>query len=272
MIQKADYLGKGLSLKHWISDEGINPDSFSQDQWKLIYFKQGEGTYTVNGKIYHPVKNDLIIVRPLDYHCLTVEPGILYDRYVIHFNENLMLSNICQLLPLGIDVIHCGSQDQIGSMFRKLEQYMEHFDGEIRHAMLVHITEEILCQALLGSKRAGSGSDYAENPLVTKAVQYIKENITKPMQVEQLLEYLHISKAYLDRLFRQYMNTTPKRYIISQKLILARQELLAGARATDVCDRYGFPDYSNFYRQYVQYYRDKPSESRERETMADETY
>lgn len=260
-MQTTRYLSRGISLVHFVSDEGTTPAPDACDTWKLIYIKQGHGNYTVRGKVYHPVKNDLIIVRAQEYHCLTVDPGVLYERYAIHFAKDLMISNVCELLPPELDVIHCGDHDRISGLFRKLHAYMEQFDGEIRQAMLIHITEEILCQVLLNCQKSDAESDYAENPVVTQAVQYINENICRQTRVDELLEHLHVSKGYLNRLFWQYMNTTPKRYITSQKLIMANRDLREGAKATEVCERYGFPDYSNFYRQFIQYFGYKPSDT-----------
>ena len=255
------YHDQNLLFSYIHSSNGLAATPKAISRWKLIYIKEGCGTYTVNGKVYYPQKNDLIIVRAQDHHCLQVEPGVRFERYFVYFYENMMQSPICQRLPADVAVLHCGGSPVILSLFQKLHSYMDQFENDIYKTLVIHTAEEILCQALLLAKTAEKDSGYTENAIVAAAIHYIKSNITQPLQVADLTRHLHISKGYLDMLFRQHLKISPKKFILTQKLVLARRDLLAGAKATEVSARYGFQDYSLFYRQYIGYWGHKPSQA-----------
>lgn len=115
-------------------------------------------------------------------------------------------------------------------------------------------------QPLILHRNEGTGKPDTCNQMVTRAVQYIGDNIVNTITMDNLAIHLNVNKSHLHHLFARYMSTTPKKFIMSQKLQMARADLRDGAKATEVSSKYGFPDYSSFYRNYVRYFNRKPSD------------
>ncbi len=229
------------------------------DVWELIFLKKGDISYLVEGKIYHPGKNCLIISRPWERHAITFHNSETYSRYNIVFDEKLLLSNVCKKLPHNIDVINFDGNELVCGLFQKLSYYSEHFDGDTMKALLINLTEEILCNVVIVSKEFEASDICSVNPIINQAVKYINDHITTWLNIETLADHLFITKSHLHHLFMKHLKITPKKYILSKKLILAQRDLRSGSKPTEVCANYGFSDYSTFYRDYKHYFGHSPS-------------
>ena len=69
----------------------------------------------------------------------------------------------------------------------------------------------------------------------------------------------YISKSYLHYIFENQLNITPKKYILSKKLLHAQQDIRNGDNPTQVYSNYGFLNYSSFYRAYIKRFGYSPS-------------
>ena len=260
------YRNNALRFSYKISEKPTSVKVDTHIYWELILIKKGRGVYTVNGKEYSIAENHLIITRPMDLHAITLEGDEPYERYNFAFERNRIYDELLDLLPADVDVINCSANELMRSLFRKvpfyLEQYdMENLDTQKIEALLIQTIYEILCNLLILHRNEGTGKPDTCNQMVTRAVQYIGDNIAKPLSANDLADYLSVSRRYLEKLFSVHLHTTPKQYIIARKLIMARQDLRAGSTAAEVCEKYAFPDYSGFYRQYVKYFGHKPSDA-----------
>ncbi len=85
---------------------------------------------------------------------------------------------------------------------------------------------------------------------VVSIINYINQNLTEPLTLEMICEQFYISKIHLNRLFRNYVGTTPFEYITYRRIALAQHLLKKGMSAKDVSRRIGYRDYSAFFRTY----------------------
>jgi AraC-like DNA-binding protein len=85
---------------------------------------------------------------------------------------------------------------------------------------------------------------------IKAVLEYISENLSKPMDMDTLSRFFAISKDYLNILFKKETNNTVTQYIRNQRLNFARREILAGKGAEETAFAVGFNDYSSFFRAY----------------------
>lgn len=92
----------------------------------------------------------------------------------------------------------------------------------------------------------------ASEMYVRAAVNYITANLSQPIRVEQLTDYLGISQSYLFRVFKEQLKESPKQYILSQRLLYAKK-LLAETElsVTQVATSVGFPDVFSFSKFFL---------------------
>ena len=234
--------------------------SHIHDIWELLFVKKGSISYTVEGKTYQLVKNNLVITRPLQIHSISINTQTEYERYNILFNEKKLSSDIYQQLSSDVDVINFDGNSIISDLFKKMDYYCENLNGNSLEVVLLHLIEEILYNVLIVSKNFHQNNVYTVNPLINAAIEYIEQHITLPINVNTICDELHITKSHLDNLFAKHLKITPKKYILSKKLTIAQRELRSGIKPTIVYINLGFTDYTTFYRAYKNYFGHSPSD------------
>lgn len=230
------------------------------DRCELLFVKKGDITYIADGKSYRLSKNSLILSRPMENHTIIFNDTDVYERYNILFDHNAPLFSAYHEIPQGISVVNFNGNELVCSLFKKMEYYCNHLESEQLKQVLQHLTHEVLINILISAKEFEQGQMCTVNPVITKAIAYIDENITAPLQVETLCEVLYITKSYLHHLFAKHMNITPKKYIMLRKLHMVQRELAAGGNPTQIAVRYGFTNYSTFYRNYRKVFGSMPSD------------
>ncbi len=230
------------------------------DSCELLFIKKGDITYIAGGKSYRLSKNSLILSRPMENHTIIFNDTDIYERYNILFNPGLELFWAYHEIPAGISVVNFNGNELVSNLFKKMEYYGKHLDGQRLNQVLQHLTQEVLINILLSAKEFEQSQMCTVNPVITKAIAYIDENITAPLQVETLCEVLYITKSHLHHLFAKHMNISPKKYITLRKLHMVQRELASGGNPTEVAARYGFTNYSTFYRNYRKIFGAMPSD------------
>ena len=93
----------------------------------------------------------------------------------------------------------------------------------------------------------------ASEMYVRAAVNYITANLSQPIRVESLTDYLGISQSYLFRVFKEQLGESPKQYILSQRLMYAKKLLTeTNLSVTNVANSVGFPDVFSFSKFFME--------------------
>ena len=255
----SSYRSESLVAVHNYYRDATSFPSHVHDAYELLYLTKGEATYTVEGKAYRISKGSLVITKPLKVHAVTFLAPSEYERYDILFDDKVLSSNVCSMLPSKLDVLHFAGNSMIAELFKKFDYYCSVLPGDVLQSVLSHLTEEILLNAYIASRDIQERTSYTTNPLVKQAVTYIERHLTEPLTVSDVCQQLHITQSYLLHLFRQHLNISPKKYIMSKRLAMAQMVLRSGIRPTEVFKQCGFSDYSTFFRAYKSHYGRSPT-------------
>lgn len=232
----------------------------NHDIFEMIFIKRGDLSYMIEGKLYKPTKNTLIITTPLQNHSFFFHSDTPYERYNILFDEKNLPACLFKKLPTDSMVIHFDSNTLVSDLFQKMDYYCENFVGDDLGHLLMHLVEEVLYNVSLTSGKLIQNDRYTSNPIIQSAITYIDNNLHTPITVCSICDELYISKSHLHHLFMEYLNITPQKYILSKKLSVAQRELRAGRKATEVYTDCGFSDYSTFFRAYKNFFGYAPSD------------
>jgi AraC-like DNA-binding protein len=85
---------------------------------------------------------------------------------------------------------------------------------------------------------------------IDEIIRYISDNLTQPLDAARIADHFLLSKSYVQNLFSQTMHIGLKKYIQQKKIYAARAELQQGITPGEAAAKYGFADYSGFYRLY----------------------
>lgn len=242
----------------------------THDVLEIIYLKSGELTYIIEGRSYRVKRNCLILTRPGNRHLIQFVHQDIYDRYDILFEESILSPGLFSQIPEELDVLNLESYRNVYDIFKKMDFYGKHFEGDTLQNLFSHLIEEIVCNIIIASKSSPENhfsNLCTANETVIRAVAYIEEHLSQFLTLDALCEELGITAGYLRYLFQRHLQISPKQYIITKRLVRAQRAIRSGARPTDVYFDCGFLDYSTFYRDYKNHFGYSPSEENEREII-----
>ena len=236
------------------------------DIYEMIYVKTGNLIYSVEEKSYQVRSNSLILTRPGKLHILQLEETGEYDRYDIFFEAEVTLKSVLEQIPAELDVVAFDEETPLLPLFQKMDHYCNHFEGQELKTVLCNLVEQIIYELVIflqqdTSKQTGR---HTANPTVAAAIEYIDNHLHMDLSLDTLCKELYISKSYLHQLFIRFLQISPKRYIAGKRLIAAQQAIRSGEHPTDIYTRFGFSDYSSFYRAYCKQFGYAPSEELDR--------
>ncbi|RON89042.1 AraC family transcriptional regulator [Pseudomonas fluorescens] len=91
-------------------------------------------------------------------------------------------------------------------------------------------------------------------PKLQEVVALMEANLEEPIDLDNLAEYVDLSRRQLERLFQKYLQCTPSRYYLRLRLIRARQLLkqtsLSIVELAYVCGFVSTPHFSKCYREH----------------------
>lgn len=247
--------------------EAYSDDPHTHDVCELLFLKKGSPRYFVEGKSYKLNKNTLIISRAGDRHKIYFEESGVYERYNILYDEKKLPFDLYTKIPPKLDIINFDGNSTVCDIFKKADYYCDHFEGEKLGRLMRGLVEELFfnISIAIDENSVGDHSSASANPFITAALCYIEENLTSNISIDTICSELFITKSHLHHLFINHLQISPKKYILSKRLNLARKAIRAGQKPIEACMQSGFSDYSTFYRDYKKYFGYCPSEEVEHE-------
>ncbi|WP_435952362.1 helix-turn-helix domain-containing protein [Dryocola sp. BD626] len=91
-------------------------------------------------------------------------------------------------------------------------------------------------------------------------IEWIEDNMDKPLRIEDVARHSGYSKWYLQRMFTSTTGKSMGTYIRERKLLLAADDLVnTNDRIVDISERYGFDSQQSFTRIFGKKYNVSPS-------------
>lgn len=233
-----------------------------RDHYLIHHVIRGKGSYVIEGRMYHLNAGDTFLLFPnveSSYRADEEEPWEYAwvgfagtDAYSMIANTDFSKEN-----PV-LD------QRQISDeLFRKIQAVYNANGNTFRDAVAMTGALYSLMGFLMHHSKGEGKSDNLQQHYVERARQYIAEQYSYPITVEDVAVYTGISRSYLFRLFRTMMKQSPKEYLLEYRIrqacqLLNHTELPVGSIAHSV----GFEDNLYFSKVFKKYKNCTPSEYR----------
>ena len=227
-----------------------------------IFLSMSDGcVFSFEEKSYRLDRGGLILANNRELHRTFAPPEGMYERYIVSFipdfisdlgmDEEVFHSFINRPAdrPRCIQLTEEQVQELV-SVIERLQQFLrEKRYGEIMLRKLALAQIVILCSGYFEGETENTWQMEASRRL-QPVFAFIKEHIEETILLDDLADFLFISKAQLIRLFKEEIGMTPNEYIILSRIMRSREYLARGYSVIKVCEMVGYADESHFIRTF----------------------
>nr|WP_321818032.1 MULTISPECIES: AraC family transcriptional regulator [unclassified Paraburkholderia] len=97
---------------------------------------------------------------------------------------------------------------------------------------------------------------------ITRAAEFIDDNYTRALKLEEICAAAELSPSYLIRAFREQYGLTPHAYVVNRRIEFSRAQLRRGHAIADVAAEAGFADQAHLQRAFRQFVAATPGQYR----------
>ncbi|WP_182199918.1 AraC family transcriptional regulator [Paraliobacillus salinarum] len=237
------------------------------DYYLIHYIEEGEGLFFINDEVHHLGEKEGFIIPPNtknNYYPLVGNPwsyrwiGFKGTRCQELFQKCGFLKN--SNTGTGNYIYRFDDIEKLSTIFKNVYEYS---DNQMPYAALgesYHLINVLIEQHEADLRYKVTN---AEN-YIQQAIDITIKRFNDPnFSIEVLTSELQIERSYLFRLFKKYLNISPKNYLI-QARIKKSTELLrrSSSSVEEIAYLVGFNNPSHFSRQFSKYKGISPSKYR----------
>jgi AraC-like DNA-binding protein len=238
-------------------------DMHIHDCYEIYYSISGGRQFLIDNRFYDINPGDLFIINQFESHYLTQINNMVHERIIISIYPDFLK----EISTIKTDLSYCFTdRNQVFNhriSLNKEQQYrFLYFIGKI--TTLNEFGSDILervafmeMMVMINSLFINNHSleiadaNFQYNQQVQEILTYINQHITDAITVEQLAEQFYISTSYICRIFKATTGTTINKYINARRITIAKSLLTMGLGVSEVCEKCGFNDYSNFLKAFT---------------------
>lgn len=246
--------------------------SHSHPQYEIYYLISGEVYYHVGGATYHIKKGDVLLLNSFVSHSLEILPSEDYERYVVEF-EIANIPTIKGITPIAV-FFNSNSpitflpktivdKSTIVESFKNIENECLNHTKYTNHHVLSHIIELVtkISEKIEESEgvNAISTSSFKHTDIyINKITQYISANVSNKITIDDIANNVHLSRSYLQHLFKDIIGTSISNYILQQKMHAANFMIVNGKSLQEAASLLGYTYYSTFCMHYKKVFGKSP--------------
>lgn len=238
---------------------------------KIIVFLSGSASYGIEGRTYPLQPGDMVLVSRGCIHRPEAAPGAPYERMILYISPEFLRQNSTD----GCELETCFSlaRTQFDFVVRPGTRKKELLDilraleracavPDFGQALLAKgLFWQFLVQLIRGMRAhdLSYAQPGAEDEKTVAILRYLSAHLTENISIDDLAARFFISKYHMMRRFRAETGYTIHNYLITKRLLLARELIAGGTPVTQACYDCGFGDYSAFSRAYRRQFGQPPS-------------
>ena len=271
--RKTGYLHDNFRIFH-ITDTNQKEFTFHYHDFnKILIILNGDVTYTIEGRSYQLLPNDIVFVGAGEVHKPTIESCEPYERIVIYVSPDFLDTyrkkdanlNTCfmQAHKEKSHVLRIKSfgNSRLNGSIQKLEASLhdKDFANELLHELLflefmIELNRATLCDAISYIRNT------AANKTILSVIEYLNAHLTEDINIDLLADHFFLSRYYLMHAFKEETGYTIGNYLATKRLLLAKELIATGRSITEVCYACGYKNYSTFSRAYKKTFGKSPRE------------
>ncbi|MCQ4637383.1 AraC family transcriptional regulator [Anaerovorax odorimutans] len=250
--QRYAYYDKDLDIEAYRLSGIVQkfPNHF-HDYYVVGFIEGGRRHLRCRGKEYQLSGGDLVLFNPKDSHQCAPVNGETLEYRALNITEKRMRQAAADIT--GRDFVphfgentvpRCDITAQIGTLYRAIVEEWPKMEKEELFYLLI---EQLLAEfAQYREDRVPAGP----SEVIRTLCQYIEDNYSQAITLDELADLSDLSKSYLVRSFTRQVGVSPHRYLQSVRIQKAKKMLEQGASPIEAAGQAGFSDQSHFTNSF----------------------
>ena len=257
------YLEENYHYFHLRDSAGAERDFHFHEFDKLVLLLSGHVDYAMESIVYTLRPWDILLVPHHTIHKALIDKSAPYERIILYLDRKYF----DRLMP---DARLFGCFDRADEHARYLlapgeaqREPLRALLGQLEEALssgqygAQAMCDALIIQILVLLGRLGFGEEAARrketghDEKIDAVLSYIHENLSSPLDVEELAAKVHISRYHFMRLFKAQTGESVHAYIRQRRLMRAAHLIREGMSAARAAEECGFADYSAFHRAFT---------------------
>ena len=246
-----------------IHDREWSMDLSQHDSFEMVYMKKGSAVFEVSGQPVEMGPNDIIIIKPFQYHKFIVKSESGCEFIVLSFKfENKDTGEYSEVSLE--DFLNFVSSKESGAFISlKVSQkndiivllnriLKERDSNEIGSEFLSHLLVlELFVLISRALKMEWENSIKSKSPklkeLIEISVNYIHNNFERNISLNDIAKFVFLSTSYFTRAFKEEMNISPISYLLKVRVERAMELLReTDQKVSDIALSVGFSNQQRF--------------------------
>lgn len=258
-----------LSLPFYVSEAGhfqaerdYLVEREAHGSYLLLYTVNGCGILTTDATEITLAKNHAIVINCRKYHKYR-SLSDSWEFFWIHFNGSAAETFFALLYPDKVADITIKEpelfRDRLLSVLQKT--ILSGLSDSLALSMELH---GLFCCLVNSSLQEVSGnSGILRNEFISAALDYIKDNYSRTITIDDMISGIPVSKYYFIRLFRRIMGVTPYSYLTAYRITISKMLLRTTEKPiSEIAEECGFSDPGNFICHFKKRTGQKPLQYR----------
>lgn len=199
-------------------EAGYHVGPVAHDRYIIHHIDSGKGCYTVQGQTFLLGKGDTFMIFPdtvVQYEADQKDP---WQYNWVGFQGAAAKALVSQTdLTLQNPVMNQGNSQSIREQLFRI--YASRGESLAHQAAMTGHLYLLMSQLIEASSHLAC--EETSLVYVKKATEFIAKNYTKPITVQEIADYLNLSRSHLYRIFLKHMGISPKSYLDQYKIHMA---------------------------------------------------
>lgn len=236
--------------------------------YKIFFLLSGSKLFHIDNHTYEASPGDLFFIVPREWHYFShFDESKKHERFIIFifpdYLSNIPASdiNLTDCFTHAEDTsphrlkLSTKEQDAFLYYMHKLAVTERYGQNLLEYALFLQLM--VFISSLHKTKHfVETSSDpmlNASSKVNTEILPFINAHIAEDLSIQSLAKHFFLSPSYLCKIFRSTTGTTIHKYVMAQRITLAKDLLCAGNSVTEVCLACGFHDYNVFLKAFTKH-------------------
>ena len=224
---------------------------------EILHCIEGSGFVRCGMGCTEFLPGDIFVVNPDTPHCIGSPESVSYRCLIIDSSfcqENGIPIGQLQFTPLIRDGQLRQQYEEVFAAYARRESGEICAIADIRYGVLGLLRNLCRDYAVPAEENRSEGDKY-----VKKAISYIRQNMAKPISLDEVAEYAGVSKFHLARQFKAYTGSSVITTVNQIRCTEARRLIEGGMSVSEAAVTCGFENLSYFTRSFKKCFGTVPS-------------